>query len=58
MIFLWINHLYVAETDQPRSAQELGVDNPKLQNIVATVDLDCGKLDLKESSIFFFGKFP
>lgn len=32
----------------PRSAQEHGVDAPKLQNIVATVDLDCGKLDLKK----------
>ena len=26
----------------------MGVDSPQLQNIVATVDLDCGKLDLKK----------
>jgi len=32
----------------PRSAKDLGVDSPQLQNIVATVDLDCGKLDLKK----------
>ena len=33
---------------KPRSAKDLGVDSPQLQNIVATVDLDCGKLDLKK----------
>merc|ERR1712233_62402 len=32
----------------PRSASDLGVGPPTLQNIVATVDLDCGKLDLKK----------
>lgn len=37
---------YQAQT--PRSAQDLGVESPRLQNIVATVDLDCGKLDLKK----------
>jgi len=31
----------------PRSALDNGVQSPQIQNIVATVDLDCGKLDLK-----------
>merc|ERR1719346_424168 len=40
---------YQAQT--PRSAQDLGVESPRLQNIVATVDLDCGKLDLKKIAL-------
>merc|ERR1712233_33927 len=35
----------------PRSASDLGVGPPTLQNIVATVGLDCGKLDLKKMAM-------